>query len=92
MNTDLRSIWERAYYYDMRIIQHIHIVVARDSVVGIATTLRPGRSGDRISVQRDFLHQYRLVLWLILPPIQCVKCFFLGSKAAGVGSWPPTPI
>jgi len=37
-------------------------------------------------MERDFLHQSRLVLGLIHPPIKWVKCFFLGSKAAGAGS------
>ena len=60
----------------------------RDSVVGIATTLRAGRSGDRISVERDFPRQFRLVLVLIQPPIQWVKGFFRGSKATGLTTHP----
>jgi hypothetical protein len=63
----------------------MHIVVDRDTVVGIATTLRAGPSGDRISVERDFPVQSRLVLGLIQPPIQLAKCFLLGSKAAWAG-------
>jgi len=60
--------------------------VGRGSSVGIATELRPGRSGDRISMRASFSATVQ-----IDPPIQQVQVLFPGVKAAGAMCQPPTP-
>jgi hypothetical protein len=72
----------------------------RDGSVGIATTLRVGRSGDRIPVGEGeryfFPHSYRPALWAPLSLLYNGYWGFPrgegGGKAAGAWCWPPTPI
>jgi hypothetical protein len=52
------------------------------SSVGIATELRDGRSGDRITVGRDFPLS-RLVLGPKQPPVQWVPVFLGGKLRLG---------
>jgi hypothetical protein len=70
-------------------LSRLTITCGRDSSVGIATTLRAGRSGDRIPVWgRDFPHPSRPAL----EPTHNGYRVFPGGKAAGAWCWLPTPI
>jgi hypothetical protein len=63
-----------------------HVLVGRDSSVGIAT--RYGLDGPGIESRcgRDFSHSYRPALRPTQPPIQWVPGLFPGSKAGGAWS------
>ena len=66
--------------------------MGRDSAVGIATALRVGRSGDRISVGgRDFPYPSRLALGHTQPPVQWVTGLSQGVKRPVRGADHPSP-
>ena len=59
---------------------------SRRSAVGIASRLRAGPSRVRILARIKEILSYkssRPTLKLIQPPVQWVRAFFLGGKAAG---------
>ena len=57
----------------------------------IQRLLRAGRFGVRTPIKARFSSPIRTAMGLIQPSVQ-LALGFLGGKAAGAWSWPPTPI